>query len=314
MIWVGGSQSQDAGIADRDHSRLYGCGIVATLDAKSGEWVTRFRWRSSRFPDLGHVFKGVSWDGDLLLLSAERELVWVDPETWEEVGTLSLPCFNDVHHAIRWRGDVWVASTGADCVVQVRDDRAIAAYDSSGPISVPAEDLRNRDLRPHREHPNHLFEYEGGLFCTSLQLRAVFSVCEDVRWSLGDVPVHDGVAVGASVWFTGVDGSLLRRGDDSLSRIKLEEAPGSEPLGWCRGLWLGDGVRAVGFTQIRATPWRKNLAWVRGALRGRQVAGRFPTRVLLYEADGLRPIASHPSADAGLDALFGVVSLRPCEG
>jgi hypothetical protein len=63
----------------------------------------------------------------------------------------------------------------------------------------------------------------------------------------------------------------------------------------------------VGFTRIRATRLRENLAWVRGRLRGRPVATRRPTRAVGVELGSGRVIAEVALAPAGLDAVFSII-------
>ena len=74
---------------------------------------------------------------------------------------------------------------------------------------------------------------------------------------------------------------------------------------WCRGLARWDGLWAVGFTRLRATRWRHNLAWAKGMLRGDVRVGSSPTRVVL--TDGRQVQLSQTLESAGIDALFGIV-------
>jgi len=72
-------------------------------------------------------------------------------------------------------------------------------------------------------------------------------------------------------------------------------------LGWCRGI-LVDGEKAwVGFSHIRPTKLRENLAWV---MRGfRQV---LPTRVACYDLARRRCVAEIDLQAHGLNAVFSI--------
>jgi hypothetical protein len=77
-------------------------------------------------------------------------------------------------------------------------------------------------------------------------------------------------------------------------------------MGWCRGLAISEGVAWVGFSRLRATPWRHHLAWMRGALRGWQVATHRPTHVVGVDLLTGDRICDWPVEASGLHAIFGV--------
>ncbi|MEZ4235681.1 MAG: hypothetical protein R3F59_05865 [Myxococcota bacterium] len=80
------------------------------------------------------------------------------------------------------------------------------------------------------------------------------------------------------------------------------------PLGWCRGLCVAAGVAYVGFTRLRATRARRNVAWVSRKLRGTAGAARYPTRVEAWSLAEERRIGTWETAGVGLDAVFGLAS------
>ncbi len=241
-LWVcGGTQGHPAGPLDRDHRVLYTGGVLL----RDGELVLSG-------PD--RCFKGLA-PGLVCGEAAVHTLV-----DGAIVDTFTDPRLADVHDARILGGRLHVASTGSPGVLV---DGELLAVDG---------------------HPNHLFEVDGQRWVTRGMKGDALCLGRPGRWALADVVVHDGLVAPDGVWFTAVDGRLLRvdpeRGevDRVVDLNAIDDRDG--PLGWCRGLALDGDVAIVGFTRLRATRLRQNLAWVRGRLRGRQVASAHPTRVV----------------------------------
>ncbi len=309
-LWVvGGRQGRPAGVADRDHSPLYRDGVLARVDAASGEVVVVGAWRSS--PEacggaadrLGHALKGLARDGDRWLLVGERELLWVDDDG-RLTDRFTHPWFNDLHDARRVDGALWIACSGLDCVLEVRGDDVLSHGVGASSSFDRGVDWRTVSTRPHAIHPNHLFEHDGSVWVTRFQLGDACRVIGEGHLEVPADRLHDGLPLEGRVWFTAVDGRLIGLGGPPTV-TPIREA-GTEPLGWCRGLAWHDDHWWVGMTRIRATRWRQNLAWLRGALRGTQEASKRPTRLLVVCRDGTvaRTISLEPH---GIDAIFAVV-------
>lgn len=277
MLLAGAHQARPAGVADRDHEPLYDAGLLASRDAV----LLRLTGRGP-----GHALKGLAPDDDGLIACLERELVFLSPTDggWEETGRWSHPQLNDVHHAIRHDGALWVASTGADAVLEVRGDE-VRTHVLGAPL--PDGDLRARSLKPHRVHPNHLFVWAERVWVTRLHQGDAVAVGDPgQRLFVDEERIHDGVVHEGRVWFTTVDGRVVAI-DGGGERRVLDLNDGEGPLGWCRGLAFHDGLLWVGFSRLRATRWRRNLAWVRGKLRGRVEVSDRPTRLVgVRLADG----------------------------
>lgn len=308
-VWIAGAtQGRTASSLDRTHASLYTCAVLASVRVGGGgtdtatiEIVLQHQGRYG----LGHAFKGVSRAGGSLLLCTEAEVLRVRGATIEQ--RVTHPWLNDVHHAARIDGALHIVSTGTDAVIV--GDRFLPVVAGAQP---PPSDVRSSDLRPHRAHPNHLFAVDGQPFVTrGLLGDAVALHAPDVRWPLAQVVVHDGVVRPDGIWFTAVDGRLICV-DPETGRIARtvwlaplgHRAP---PLGWCRGLAFVDGIAWVGFTRLRATRFRRNLAWVRGVLRGQAVASAHPTRIVGYALDSGEVVGEVLVEEAGVDAIFGLV-------
>ncbi|MCA9489585.1 MAG: hypothetical protein KC621_06665 [Myxococcales bacterium] len=301
LVVAGGRQGRAAGAVDRDHRPLYDQATAVVLDVGTGALTPLLTWRTPDLPPgLGHRFGAASVDGATLVLCTEREVLRCDGE---RTVASSDRRYNDLHHATVIDGQTWVAATGLDGVLA--GERFVPVVEGA---AVPDGDLRRRDL-PDRVHPNHVLAHRGRIWVTRGTRGDVVPVDGGAPVALADVVVHDGFLTEAGAWFTGVDGRLvladLERGC-VIRELRLDRGE-LEPLGWCRGLWVGEETAWVGFTRIRTTRLRGHLAWVRGRLRGRPVATRRPTRVVEVDLrDGalLREIGTE---DAGLHAIFGIV-------
>ena len=167
---------------------------------------------------------------------------------------------------------------------------------------------------PSLTHPNVVFRVDGVLHATrGTRGDAVATGDLGRPWAIAPVVVHDGIVTGDGVWFTRVDGHLVlvdpATGQIAQSVALQRPGDGPEPLGWCRGLCISDGIAWVGFSRLRATRLRRHLAWARGRLRGRPIATRRPTRVEGFDLSTGERVASVPLAGVEIDALFGIVAL-----
>lgn len=293
MIAVcGGRQARPAGVADRRHRALYDQGVLLWLDPDTGA-LTPGRTAPGR---LG----APSLAGGELVLCTERSVLRGAEE-------ISRPWMADVHHALVHEGRLWAVCTAIDALVS---DEEWLPVDPQA--RRPAGDVRDVALPRARSHPNHALAWDGALWVTR-GLRGDVVSTDGRRWPLTDgIVVHDGVAADDGIWFTAVDGRLLRvdPAEGRVDRVVDLRQPddGPEPLGWCRGICLRGDLVWVAFTRIRTTAWRARLAWTRGLLRGRPVATRRPTRVAAFERATGRRVREIPTE--GLDAIFGMCAVE----
>lgn len=326
LLVTGGRQGQPAGVATRSHRSLYDLAGIARLDPRAPDapapWLG---WSGPGYGvdprALGHRFGGacLAPDGRTLVACTEREIVEVRCEAGSDARVVSVRSHRwlaDVHAvAASADGGFVAAATGVDGVVFVGADGGARFAPVGGGVAPPAGDVRAVALPRARFHPNAVFAVDGGWWVTRGRAGDAVRVgpdgIEGAPWPIADVVIHDGVPTDAGVWFTAVDGRLLLvdPGTGRVARAVDLRQPDDddEPLGWCRGLAIDDGVAYVGFSRLRATRARSNLAWLRGRLRGRPIATRRPTRIAAFELSSGRRIGSWPTAAAGLDAVFGVV-------
>ncbi len=130
-------------------------------------------------------------------------------------------------------------------------------------------------------------------------------------FQLGDERVHDGHVLGCDIYFTTVNGRVLRFDLRSgkmrcFDLNKIDNTYDGRPLGWCRGI-LPLGQKAwIGFSRIRYTALRQNLDWIR---RGFRDADRFPpapTRVACYDlANGIL-LAEIDLEEVAMNTVFSI--------
>lgn len=301
---------------------LYEEAVLVTLDTTTGERKVVFRYRSpdDAIPAAGgsHVFKAGSWDGDLLLLCTETEVLWVDPSDWSLVKRVTHACFNDVHHVTRIDGKVRVVNTGMDAVVTLgEDDETIESIDSVLDDEHvwdrfdPEVDYRLQwTTKPHKAHPNFSFSWKGQVYasCCTLGHATALGVSESAI-SVIDGKIHDGLPHHGSLWFTQVDGHVIRIGDDHHDTFKLSDLSGeTEYLGWCRGvLPVSESQAWVGFSTLRRSDWTDSLRMLRAAMLPSQRTR--PTRVELYDLQQGKRLKSYDFRDLRMSAVFNILPM-----
>jgi hypothetical protein len=181
----------------------------------------------------------------------------------------------------------------------------------------PAIDYRKvPTTKPHHSHPNFIFFLDGRPWVTRFNQRDAVPLDGALNgrppFDVGkDEGIHDGHLEGEDLYFTTVNGCVVRFDLKTGRRTTvdlntLNEPDEDRPLGWCRGV-LPRGDRAwVGFSRIRYTSLRRNLSWIRHGFRESEHHRERPTRVALYD---LERGALHRQIDlegVGLGAVFSI--------
>ena len=237
-------------------------------------------------------FKSATLEGNKLYACTSTEVLIYDLPDFKLARSISLPLFNDLHHVYpSERGTILVVVTGLDMVVEVSVAGELLREWSVIGESLWARFSRLTDYRlvpttkPHRSHPNHVFEINGDVFVTRFQQRdAICLTRPGLRVDIGVQSPHDGYIAGDKIYFTTVDGHVVIANKETLEveqTIDLNTMSGQsgQILGWCRGLlpiderWLW-----VGFTRVRPTRFIENVAWMKhGASRHKS------THIALYD-------------------------------
>jgi hypothetical protein len=310
--------------------------IIAEVEPETGRTEIRLgrRTPADHCPDddPSFIFKAGSVQRDILYACNLTEVLTYRLPDLTEIGCISIPCFNDLHHvAPNSAGNLLVASTGLDMVIELTRDgdlvREWSALDDD-PWSRFSRTVDYRKVpttKPHYAHPNFVFEIDGEPWTTRfVQRDAVCLLDKRKRIELGlhsTIPLggesggpHDGVRFGDFVYFTRVDGFVFVADARSHKVIEVVDlnpiGPRERNLGWCRGIHVVDEKRViVGFTVIRPTKHRENLQWLKSVVTGGK-AGSYPTRIALYDLSRRELVWEHVMQDAGVNAIFSIHPAR----
>ncbi len=323
-IWVTGGEQRGVPHWTREW-RLYKVAKVVGISGRRVDCVLEYESPVEHRPDepSSIVFKAGSIAGDRAYLCTQTEILICNFPSFAILQVISLPCFNDVHHvAVAADGRMYVAVTGLDAVAELAPDGTLIELVSVLGGSVwdrfsPHVDYRKvPTTKPHRSHPNFVFLLDGEPWVTrfaqrdAVPLRRTSGARPD--FILGTEGVHDGRVVGDYIYFTAVNGLVLRIGLASvepeifdLNRIR--DAKGDRPLGWCRGIQPFGNQAWVGFSRIRYTALRQNLDWIRHGFRDADRQPPAPTRVARYDLGRGTLIEEVDVEGAGMNAIFSIL-------
>jgi len=285
---------------ERDEWCLYDTAIILELDTQSGSVRTCVEYQSPFDARAGsHAaasFHGGALIGNLLYTCTTTEVLIFRLPTFERVGYISLPCFNDLHHVTPSSdGNLLIVNTGLEMVLKVTPEGeelkewSVLGEDTWSRFSRQIDYRKVESTKPHRSHPNFAFELEGEIWATRFHQRD--AVCL-TRWGKrigigGEFP-HDGLVWGDRILFTAVDGKVVivnRQSltvEQSVDLRQIQDRDQKRLPAWCRGLLPVDERRIwVGFTRIRKTLFREHVRWIKTILREGTVV--MPTHIALFD-------------------------------
>lgn len=322
ILVTGGRQRADAHFRDEWHQ--YREARILRLDPRTGEAEVVVRYTSpeeARPPEQpSHVFKSATLSGGRLYACTQTEVLIYRVPSMEQVGYLSLPCFNDLHHVRPGQdGNLLVAVTGLDLVVEVSLDgeliRSWSVLEDEEPFDRfdrTVDYRRVATTKPHRSHPNFLIEHRGELWVSRFEQRDAISLSDlRRRIAIDQERPHDGLNRGRRAYFSTVDGHLVLADLEAAAVERMVDLNAIDgrglALGWCRGVRpLTDDLVLVGFSRLRPSRFRENLRWVKHRLGQRATAGDLPTRIALYDLAAERLCWQCNLEDHGLNALFSI--------
>jgi hypothetical protein len=257
--------------------------------------------------------------GDKLYTCTTTEVLIFQVPSFRQVGYISLPCFNDLHHAIPASdGNLLVVSTGLDMVFKVSlggevlQEWCVVDEAPWTRFSRSVDYRKIETTKPHLSHPNFVFELNGETWVTRFTQRDAISLNgSKARIDIALEKPHDGVLWGDHLVFTVVDGKVIfanrqtHRVDRVLDLRQIQDRNQQVLPAWCRGVLPVDAnTMWVGFTRIRRTLFRENVRWAKIVLREGTVVK--PTHIALFDiANGvcLKEIDLEPY---GLNCVFGI--------
>jgi len=261
------------------------------------------------------------WDNKLYTCTSTEILIYQLPG-FSLLHYISLPCFNDLHHVYPTReGTLLVAVTGLDMVAEVSTagqlirEWNVLGEDAWQRFSRAVDYRTVATTKPHRSHPNHVFQLDDEIWVTRFEQQDAISLTRPGRRI--DIAIqrpHDGCLFGDSIYFTTVDGHIAVANRKTLQVEKTYDltkmgGPPEQILGWCRGLLPVDQHLVwVGFTRVRPTKFHENLAWVKS--RGSYEQVYRATHLGLYDLERgvcVDEIALEPHGIGVVFSLFQAV-------
>jgi hypothetical protein len=320
-LYLLGARQRSLLVKSEEEWNLYESALILHLDTETGKVKTCVEYQSPvearANENSSNVFKAGTIVGDTLYVCTSTEVLIFKLPNFEKIGYISLPCFNDVHHVTpSFDGNLLVANTGLDMVVKfTREGKALAEWDV---LDEPlwSRFSRNTDYRkvdstkPHKSHPNFVFELEGKVWVTRFRQRD--AICLEDRNQRIDVAVmtpHDGLVWEDRIYFTTVDGRVVVANAQTLQVdhvADLKQIDGQDALlGWCRGLLPVDKERIwVGFTRVRKTKFQENIQWVKKAFH--EGMGVKPTHISLYDVAEGKCLKEFDLEPYGMNIIFSI--------
>jgi hypothetical protein len=325
-LYVLGGRQRKLGMkvaTPQDEWYLYEAALILEIDTETGAARTCVEYQTPREARAGEEHAGNFHSGallgDILYTCTNTEVLIYQVPEFKQIGYISLPCFNDLHHVTPAAdGNLLVVSTGLDMVVKITTAGRVV-----GEWSVLDEPLwtrfsRSVDYRrvvttkPHLAHPNFAFELDGEIWATRFQQSDAISLNGSKKRIGIDVErLHDGLLCGERILFTGVDGKIVivnrrtLRIDQMIDLREIQDC-GREVLpAWCRGLLPIDERNLwVGFTRIRQTLLLENVRWVKTVLQEGAVVK--PTHIALFDIVEKRCVKEIDLEPHGMHTVFGI--------
>ena len=293
----------------------YQQGAILRIDPLTKKWEECVSYTSPpevcRPENPAITFQAGSIKDDLLYVCTQTEVIVYKMPTFEQVGYLSMPIFNDLHHVHPTpRGTLLIANAGLEMVLEMSlSGEVCKAWNVLGeePWQLSSEiDFRQLNTKPHRSHPNYVFYVDSEPWATRFhQGDAICLTQPDKRIKISDERIHDGVVSDGHIYFTSVNGWIYVVNSSTLeieTRINLNEMHQDRTLlGWCRSLLVDDGKLWVGFSRIRPTKWRENVTWL---VRGFKSVK--PTHIACYDLAKRECIVEVDLEPMGLNAVYSI--------
>jgi len=262
------------------------------------------------------LFKAGTQRGDQLYVCTSTEVLVYKVPQFEPICYVSLPCFNDLHHVCpTYEGNLLVADTGLDMVVEftrqgeVLREWNVLGEDQWGRFSREVDYRKVATTKPHRSHPNYVFQLGPDLWVTRYEQRdAVCLTRSAPSIVIGIENVHDGHVEKNWIYFTTVDGNLVLVDRSTLQvsnvvDLKVIDNECRALLGWCRGLMVLDEARVwVGFTRVRKTRFMENLNWVKHVFHDVEK----PTHLALYDLSARKCLREIDLEPYGINVVYSI--------
>jgi hypothetical protein len=320
---LGGKQRKSFLKKPTEEWHWYESALILEVDTDSGEVRTRVEYMTppaARASENSSInFHAGTLIGNTLYTCTTTEVLIFRVPEFEQVGYISLPAFNDVHHVTPCSdGNLLVVNTGLDMVIKcTQQGEVLKEYNVLGGepwahFSQAVDYRRVETTKPHGSHPNFVFELDGELWVTRFNQRDAISL----NGSGGCINIatekpHDGILRGDSIYFTTVDGKIIIANRATLKVDEIVDlrqiSDGTQQIlpAWCRGLLpMKEDKFWVGFTRIRKTQFKENVRWVKTVIG--EGAVMKPTHIALYDLADRKCLKEIDLESHDMNAIYGI--------
>lgn len=286
---------------------------------RDGEIVERLEYEGSaidREVGLSVCFKAATIEGDRAYTCTNTEVLEIDLRRFRIVERHTHRGFNDLHHVTRVGDRFFVAGTGTDSVFEYTEAfELVRRYAVAGDeiIARHGEDADYRRIpntKPHAAHPNFVAAWDGEVWVTNFAQCRVESLTSQRRYTISENRIHDGVPALGKVWFTAVNGEVIKLDPKTGATERFDLTPMTQAnrlLGWCRGIApYSETDVLVGFSKLRETKFRENLKWIGNKLLGQNFILSLPTRIARYDLARGAETWRFDLDQHGMDAVFSI--------
>ncbi len=326
-LYVAGARQRSLLFKKEEEQFLYEDALILQLDTITHGARVCVEYKSPLEVRAGeqasNAFKCGTLAGNKLYVCTSTEILIFEVPTFKQISYVSLPCFNDLHHVTPTHdGNLLIANTGLDMVIKITPEGEILReWDvlNEGPwcrFSRQVDYRKVDSTKPHRSHPNYVFELGTDVWVTRFAQRD--AICLNDSGKRIDIQAqapHDGLVFGDRIFFTTVDGKIVTANRQTLAvdeiiDLQMIDKREKNLLGWCRGLLPLDERRIwVGFSRVRKTRFKENILWVKQVL-GEGIA-EMPTHLALYDIVDKRCLQELDVEQYGLNAIFGIFPADP---
>jgi hypothetical protein len=320
-LYVLGARQRKLLVKSEQEWNLYETALILRLDTESGKVRTCVEYQSPAEAraneNSSNVFKAGTLVGNTLYACTSTEVLIFTLPGFKQIGYVSLPCFNDAHHVTpSCDGNLLVANTGLDMVVKftsegkVLEQWNVLHQDPWSQFSRKTDYRKVDSTKPHKSHPNFVFELDGEVWVTRFRQRDAVALNRSAkRIDIAVQTPHDGLVSGDRIYFTTVDGRVVIANRHTLQVdevIDLKPIDGQKALlGWCRGLLPVDARKIwVGFTRVRKTNLQENVLWVKNIFHEGMTVK--PTHISLYDIVGRQCLQEFDLEPHGMNIVFSI--------
>ena len=322
---LGGTQRKSLLKNPTEEWHWYENALILEVDTDTGQVRTRVQYKTppeARASEKSSInFHAATLLGNTLYTCTTTEVLIFRVPDFEQVGYVSLPHFNDVHHvAPSPDGNLLVVSTGLDMVVkctlkgEVLEEFNVLGENPWERFSRTVDYRKVETTKPHGSHPNFVFELNGELWVTRFNQRDAISLNgSGGRINIATEKPHDGVLHGDSIYFTTVDGKLIivnrnnLQVDEIVDLRKISDGAQQILPAWCRGLLPVDENKFwIGFTRIRKTQFKENVRWVKTIINEGTVMK--PTHIALYDLTNRSCLKEIDLESHDMNGIYGIIA------